>query len=686
MKHESRADSFARNRLACALHAAMFGLVVAGGALLPSTSVEAAPQAKSANQSQRFDVPAGPLEEAINQFTASTGIRLSHEPADTSGLRSRGVSGVHDIRTALHRLLDGTGLRAVPMSDGNYALRKGAEGRTQDPSKKTTNFDAVEVIGTRPHSYIIDSTNSATGMNLSLRDTPQSVTVITRQRMDDGGITNLMDATRQAPGIDSAPSGNQVGGFAPLYARGYLVQSYILDGTPVSSDAIASSSIRGLAAIDSAAYEAVMVIRGATGLITGAGNPGAAVALTRKRPSQEFQASVTQSFGSWDQRRTMGDVGGPLNKAKTLSGRMVGSYDTGGDWRDGYQYEKYSGFGVLAADLTSNLQATLELDYGRDHGWGGAGGTGFPLVDDRDNPIRADRSTNPMAEWSYFRSRRIGMTAGLDYHLGEDWKAKVSYTHVELEDDSIRGNPRSRPPRPDGTFRLDRRRTQSENDSDSFNFKLDGIYELWGRKHELAVGLTSTKSNADTPVYQSSNSGNLNLYTWNRKAPEVDWSTVVNQPLKNETSHAGLYVSTRVRATEKLSVLAGTRWSNFSNHFSQAIGTTGTFYVQNLEEKHVFTPYFGVTYTLSRNFSPYVSYTAIFNPQSAQDVRGRTLDPEQGSNIEAGIKGEWARGRLSASAALFEVKRDNLAVRDGANQAPDGTPAYRAEDDVTGRG
>ena len=208
MKHESRADSFARNRLACALHAAMFGLVVAGGALLPSTSVEAAPQAKSANQSQRFDVPAGPLEEAINQFTASTGIRLSHEPADTSGLRSRGVSGVHDIRTALHRLLDGTGLRAVPMSDGNYALRKGAEGRTQDPSKKTTNFDAVEVIGTRPHSYIIDSTNSATGMNLSLRDTPQSVTVITRQRMDDGGITNLMDATRQAPGIDSAPSGN----------------------------------------------------------------------------------------------------------------------------------------------------------------------------------------------------------------------------------------------------------------------------------------------------------------------------------------------------------------------------------------------------------------------------------------------------------------------------------------------
>ena len=120
--------------------------------------------------------------------------------------------------------------------------------------------------------------------------------------------------------------------------------------------------------------------------------------------------------------------------------------------------------------------------------------------------------------------------------------------------------------------------------------------------------------------------------------------------------------------------------------FSQAIGTTGTFYVQNLEEKHVFTPYFGVTYTLSRNFSPYVSYTAIFNPQSAQDVRGRTLDPEQGSNIEAGIKGEWARGRLSASAALFEVKRDNLAVRDGANQAPDGTPAYRAEDDVTGRG
>ncbi|MFV0456498.1 MAG: TonB-dependent siderophore receptor, partial [Pseudomonas sp.] len=103
-------------------------------------------------------------------------------------------------------------------------------------------------------------------------------------------------------------------------------------------------------------------------------------------------------------------------------------------------------------------------------------------------------------------------------------------------------------------------------------------------------------------------------------------------------------------------------------------------------ESSVFTPYAGIVYDLNAWLSAYASYTEILNPQSAKDVSGSILDPEEGKNYELGLKGEWFDGRLNASLAAFETRKDNLAVRDGDRLTPEGGFAYVAASGTKGRG
>ena len=76
------------------------------------------------------------------------------------------------------------------------------------------------------------------------------------------------------------------------------------------------------------------MVRGSTGLLSGAGNPAASINLVRKRPTREFEAGVGASVGSWDYRRTEFDLGSPLDEAGKLRGRLVGAWQEGGSFID----------------------------------------------------------------------------------------------------------------------------------------------------------------------------------------------------------------------------------------------------------------------------------------------------------------------------------------------------------------
>lgn len=221
---------------------------------------------------QRYQIAAGDLGQVLTRFAAESGIVLSFDSRLTRGLNSTGLEGSFPVEGGLRTLLAGTGLRAVRESDGRFTLvAASTEGALE--------MDATSVIGqglgeTTEHtgSYTTGSTSTSTKLPSSLRETPQSVTVMTRQRIDDQALADLNDVVQNTPGMVIRRTGPER---STYYARGFALDNIMYDGLPTSLDS--SQLSQDLLSADMAMYDRVEVVRGATGLMQGP--------ETRPRPS-----------------------------------------------------------------------------------------------------------------------------------------------------------------------------------------------------------------------------------------------------------------------------------------------------------------------------------------------------------------------------------------------------------------
>lgn len=234
-------------------------------------------------------------------------------------------------------MLAGTDLEAVRTGEREFQLVRQANipkgavtlGSTTISSKGLG--EVTEDTG----AYTTGRMASATKLPMSLRATPQSVTVITRQRIEDQSLANLNEVVQNTPGLTLRRTGPERSSY---YARGLSLDNIMYDGLPTSLDS--SQVSQDLLSADMAMYDRVEVVRGATGLMQGAGNPSAAINLIRKLPTREFQASMEGSMGTWDRYRTEVDVGGALNDTGSVRGRMVTAHQTGNSYCDTLDNER----------------------------------------------------------------------------------------------------------------------------------------------------------------------------------------------------------------------------------------------------------------------------------------------------------------------------------------------------------
>ncbi|MDR0701665.1 MAG: TonB-dependent siderophore receptor [Azoarcus sp.] len=536
-------------------------------------------------------------------------------------------------------------------------------------------------------AYTTPQVDAATRLPLSIRETPQSVTVITRQRIDDQGLDTLGEVLTQTPGISTNnSSGAEVGGYRPFYSRGYMLNNYQLDGALASSSAFGSSSgWQGNGSLDTALYDSIVVVRGATGLLTGAGDPAGSINLVRKRPTRQLQASVEQGLGRWNKSRSVADVGSPLNEAGTLRGRFVAAYEEGNSWQDHYKGYKRLAYGVLEADLGPATEVSLSLEHSDQNANGGGAYTGFEVgfTDGTKTPF--SRSDNAMADWSTFSARRTSASLALTHRFSEDWRARLNYTHGRMEHSSKFAYAGVVQATPDGMGDLMLRKFKDEYQTDALDASLEGRFTLWGRQHDVAAGVNGSSSILDSPLLINTWAADkVQTLTWDGHVPEPDWSAYTSSPpRKTTTRQHGAFAVLRLRPAEPLSVILGGRLSTWEIRAKNR--STGAI-TDDRKETNVFTPYAGIVYDFNQQLSAYASYTSIFKPQNYKDVDGGILDPEDGENYELGLKAEWFNGRLQSNAAFFEVKKDNLAVADGARLTPEGNQAYVAANGTKGRG
>ncbi|MFW1814698.1 TonB-dependent siderophore receptor [Acinetobacter guillouiae] len=593
------------------------------------------------------------------------------------------------IRTAIWGgsifLIHGSVVAAPNPSDGQE------QNSTQLPtitvSANNTNSLTTEGSGL----YTAKATTASTGLALSLKETPQSVSVMTQQRMQDQNLTQLTDVANQVAGLTVSQSGNVGSDTSPIYSRGKSVDSYLLDGVKLLST---YSSI--FQSQDTALFDRIEVVRGATGLMTGAGSASASINMVRKKPLQDFKASISTDLSSWDSYRFDGDISTPLNQSGTLRGRAVVAYQNSDSYIDRFNEERKVAYAVVDTDLSDKTQASLGLSYQQIYITGQARG-GLPAFYSDGTRTNWSRSDSAAPSWSYSDRTTTSLFADVNHQFNDNWKLKASLARIITDSDELVGYASGGTPNKQTGSGVSIYSTHwaYKPIQDLFNVSLNGSFDLLNQTHDVIFGSTLTRSENSQPYFTNwwidGWSGNIdNIYKWDGNTPERPNNPAVGWTKENNTS-SSFYTAARFKLSDDLALLLGSRLENWKLKKEDNSYEKNTITITNRKEENKLIPYIGVVYDLNQNWSAYASYTNIFSPQDLKTRAGDYIDPLEGNSTELGIKGAFFDNQLNLSAAIYENKEDNFAVAipeqpDGSHLAPDGSQAYIAESGTKSRG
>lgn len=619
-----------------------------------------APLAQAADPLQ-IDIQAGSLDSALTQLSRSLGVNIIVDPQLLAGKRSAGLHGRFTADQALQQLLAASSLDVVKQPDGFVLVPAAPASTALDlaPTEITSNQLGNITEGTG--SYTPGLLGTATRLVLSPRQTPQSVTVVTRQHMDDFALDNVDDVMRHTPGITVSAYDSDRSNY---YVRGFSINNFQYDGIPSAVRNVGYSAGNTLS--DMAIYDRIEVLKGSPGLLVGAGSLGGTINLIRKKPTADFQGHVSLGAGSWDNYRSEVDVSGPLTPTGNVRGRAVAAFQDKQSFMDRYSSKAEVYYGILEFDLSPDTLLTVGGDYQDNTPRGSTWSGSFPLINAQGERNSVKRSFSNAADWSSWRQYTRTLFATVEHQLGDGWVSKLQLDHKLNGYDAQMGTIQGNTPAADGTARITAQRYRGDTTSDAADAYVSGPFNLFGREHEVVLGGSISKADWDGKGYWEVTfpSGNqLDFYNWHGNVDKPYWGTAqqVNDDVIRQT---GVYLATRLAVTDDLHFSLGGRLVNYT-----LTGTTDIY-----RESGRVIPYAGAVYDLTKQFSVYASYTDIFIPQDYYnlDRNGKLLDPDEGENYETGIKGEFFDGRLNASLAYFQVKESNRPVSDDAynNQSP----------------
>jgi outer membrane receptor for ferric coprogen and ferric-rhodotorulic acid len=546
----------------------------------------------------------------------------------------------------------------IAQAQDNDPQPSSSEEETVLPTVSVTAAPEPSAITEGSGSYTTPQMGTATKLPLSIRETPQSVTVITRDRMDDQGMATLTDVLRYTPGINV---GYGDGSGRPSFsARGFNIDNIMADGQPSHFENFWGHGVLP----NMGMYDRVEVVRGATGLVTGSGNPSAAVNAVRKRPTITPQTYLTAQAGRWDNYLGEADISGPLNAAGTLRARVVASYQDAGTFRDDEKYKHGLFYAVAEVDLGERTTLTLGVSYQDDytnHPWGD-----LPLTSDGRH-MGLPRSTNPAIDWEHRDQYLTTVFGELQHRFDNDWQLHLKASQ-SWQDTMVIGAYLERLDSVTNDYSttgvLKHWAYRGDYDQKYFGYDLSasGPFHLLGRKHELAFGSSRRQADYVTQNYQGSLvSSDIDLWNWNNGSIAKPNFTRTDK-VQDITTQDGFYLTTRLNLADPLKLILGARldWYDYNSR------RTGGYHPHGDDDYKVtrqLTRYGGLIYDFDKRHSVYASYSDIFQPQTNKGLDGKIIEPIVGKNYEIGVKGEYFDGALNASAAVFRIEETNRASR-----------------------
>jgi outer-membrane receptor for ferric coprogen and ferric-rhodotorulic acid len=680
-------------------------------------SVLAAPaaQAQAAEAQYQFNIPAQSLEGALLQFTKVTGLQLVYPASITQGLNSAGASGEWSASAALVRLLANTGLTFRRTSSGSITIEKAIEA---GPDGERV-LGAVRVEGAQ--GYGLPGATSVNGINgsrdvtategtgsyttgamtvggkvvASIKETPQSVSVLTNQQIKDRNVNSLEDAMRQLPGV-TVVTGGTSGGLnvgADYISRGFPIDRFQIDGgAPIQggnqTDQIGNSY---MPIMDMSIYDHVELLRGAAAF-SGYGSPGGTINLVRKRALDHFQTKIDLQYGSWNNYRGSIDVTGPLGFNGALRGRVVATYQDNDYFYKVAHDSRMVLFATIDIDVTKSTTINAGINYTKQNSVPFY--NGLPRYQNGDD-IGLPRSTCICFTWNDFKLTSTEYFVGINQRLWGNWTLNVKYNKPKQAYSSKTGFNNSTIDSSTNLGRLNASQGVGITNSQySAEASLGGSFYLFGKEQKIFASASISKSNVpNSDIYDSQfypiesqrpvfNVTNFNPYSSAQFPMPPGSSSPFVRFLEWQFQNIGAFLDVDLTPIKGVHILTGVRYTKFYSRKAVAVLCTPLFIQYDIcaasqlgqefeprqepqvdrDKTFAWPPKVTIRYDVNPKLSIYGAYTDIYQTQKVNDPTGKRLRPVTGSNIEGGLKWQNESGKFNANASFYRTEQYNVAL------------------------
>ncbi|KQZ86387.1 TonB-dependent siderophore receptor [Pseudomonas sp. Root562] len=619
---------------------------------LASSQLVAAEQASSV---RAYNLPAAPLANTLNQIASQAGLALSLSPSLAAGKTSAPVTGQFDAAGALREALRGTGLQLEQSATGSYTLVAVPEGVMSLPATSVIGVEADPENAWGPvQGYLAKRTAAGTKTDTALVEVPRSISVATREQMDDRNVQSLDDAVRYMPGITASSYGSDTRADW-LRVRGFEPTQF-LDGLPLPKGVYANPKQ------ETWNLDRLALLRGPASSIYGQTPPGGLLDMVSRRPSAESSSEVQLQYGSDNHRQINFASTGKIDDEGQFLYGLSGVVRDSGTQIDHVDNKRYNIAPSLTWNIDEDTRFTLLTQFTRDDT--GITSQFLPIQGTKINMPFGDVSHHKNLgdpDWEYYDRTYYALGYAFEHRLNDVWQFRqnLRYTKSDL---SFQGITVGAYPftQVDNEGNVGRSTTSVDEDISQFavdnNFQAD--FATGDVSHTVLIGFDHQRSNTNyTSIFGSAPSTNVNN--------PVRGVEIVRPPRSSafydydqKTYQTGLYVQDQMALDQWRLTLGGREdWVHTGTKFFNKGDATNT------ERDTNFSGNAAISYVFDNGFVPYLSYAESFQPTSnATASPTDSFKPTEGEQWELGIKYQPPGSDTLLSAAIYDLTQKNVSV------------------------
>ncbi|ANI57040.1 TonB-dependent siderophore receptor [Pseudomonas sp. DR 5-09] len=623
---------------------------------LASSQLIAAEQASSV---RAYNLPAAPLSTTLNQIASQGGLTLSLNPSLAAGKTSAPVNGQYDAAGALRAALRGTGLQLEQSGAGTYTLVAVPEGAMALPETSVIGVENFESAWGPVEGYTATRTAAGTKTDTALVEAPRSISVATRQQMENRGVHSLDDAVRYMPGITASSYGSDTRADW-LRVRGFEPTQF-LDGLPLPKGVYANPKQ------ETWNLDRLALLRGPASSVYGQTPPGGLLDMVSRRPSDVQSSEIQLQYGSDNHRQINFASTGKIDDAGQFLYGLSGVVRDSGTQIDHVDNKRYNIAPSLTWNIDDDTKFTLLTQFTRDD-------TG---ITSQFLPVQGTKIDMPFGkvshhknlgdpDWEYYDRTYYALGYAFEHRLNDTWQFKqnLRYTKSDL---SFQGITVGSYPftQVDNDGNVGRTTTIVDEDISQFavdnNFQAD--FATGDIRHTLLLGLDHQRSNTNyTSIFGSAPEINVNNPIHGQPIVRPARSTAFYD-YNQKTYQTGLYVQDQMALDQWRLTLGGREdWVHTNTQFINKGDATNT------QRDKAFSGNAAISYVFDSGFVPYLSYAESFQPTTGADASStESLKPTEGKQWELGIKYQPPGSKTLLTAAVYDLTQKNVSVSSFVN-------------------